>query len=336
MPANITDFEAAWEYVIARCTIDDSITLPEDINGERSPCWIWFNVRKDGYGYAWHDGKPVRAHCFVYALAHDGVFVVSPLQLNHQCHNKRCVNPSHLMPGTQSDNGKQNAGRMPKGEDCLIAKLTEVDVEEMRILAAEGVAFAKIGRRKGVKNNAVKQACLGITWNHVPFLPGQLDRIKAHLAGRNKKYSDDKIRRAVELIAAGKTFTQICDLEGYCGPTQISQFLARACQRDVGVEPKVLGRALELTKRRNLRRSAGAEEDDLVNEVMKQASETNDNFKTIGNRVGISENSVQRIVRGEIWKDVPRDPAQKAEALRRAHDRRVRNEVATRQGISYA
>jgi len=70
-----------------------------------SGCWIWVgNVGKRGYGVFPYKGKNHYAHRFVYQ------FFVGDLtddrELDHICHNTRCVNPDHLRTCTHSQNGK--------------------------------------------------------------------------------------------------------------------------------------------------------------------------------------------------------------------------------------
>lgn len=70
-----------------------------DKSGE---CWIWNGSLQRGYGQAQFGGKPKRAHRVAYELQ------VGPipdgLALDHLCHVKSCVRPSHLEPVTLSEN----------------------------------------------------------------------------------------------------------------------------------------------------------------------------------------------------------------------------------------
>ncbi len=86
-------------------------------------CWSWTGTLR-GYGYGGFTvaGKPHRAHRWAYEQ------FVGPipagLQLDHTCHDpatcnegeacphRRCVNPAHLEPVTQTENARRgNAGR---------------------------------------------------------------------------------------------------------------------------------------------------------------------------------------------------------------------------------
>lgn len=66
-------------------------------------CWIWqATADRHGYGHIWLNGKLVYAHRFAYALAHGEC--ASDLEIDHMCHNQRCVNPAHLQPVTHQQN----------------------------------------------------------------------------------------------------------------------------------------------------------------------------------------------------------------------------------------
>lgn len=68
-------------------------------------CWEWIGSLSNGYG-AFHvpgtKSEVIRAHEFSYR------FFVGPipegLELDHLCHNPKCVNPKHLEPVTHQEN----------------------------------------------------------------------------------------------------------------------------------------------------------------------------------------------------------------------------------------
>lgn len=66
-------------------------------------CWLWTaQINQNGYGMFSVKGLPVRAHRFAYEL------LVGPIPdgmvVRHACDVPSCVNPSHLLVGTQADN----------------------------------------------------------------------------------------------------------------------------------------------------------------------------------------------------------------------------------------
>ncbi len=71
--------------------------------GEENSCWIWAGAKtKTGYGQFSFNGKPVKAHRFMY----ETYYGVSPgtLDVCHSCDNPLCINPKHLWLGTAKDN----------------------------------------------------------------------------------------------------------------------------------------------------------------------------------------------------------------------------------------
>lgn len=74
-----------------------------------SGCWEWNGgLWGGGYGRFVLDGRHVQAHRWAYEA------LVGPipdgLQLDHLCRNRRCVNPDHLEPVTNRENGVRGIG----------------------------------------------------------------------------------------------------------------------------------------------------------------------------------------------------------------------------------
>jgi hypothetical protein len=66
----------------------------------RGPIW-----KNTGYGAFWYAGESIGAHVMACHLFY-GTPIHRPRTeaVNHTCHVKRCVRPSHLLPGTQRQN----------------------------------------------------------------------------------------------------------------------------------------------------------------------------------------------------------------------------------------
>ena len=140
-----------------------------------SGCWIWMGpVNANGYGLSGH-GK--LAHRVSYERS-DGE-IPSGLDLMHLCHNRLCVNPAHLQPGTRRENvmmsvrdnrwnpelrsEKQKAVRArmikngkPYGAN---AKFSELQIKGIRTLANLGISSKAIGLSLGVTCTAIRSIC---------------------------------------------------------------------------------------------------------------------------------------------------------------------------------
>lgn len=73
-------------------------------------CWVWTGVVSgSGYGRINVWGVSVYAHRVAHELA-TGIATPCEMDVDHICHNRRCVRPSHLRPATRSENN-ENFGR---------------------------------------------------------------------------------------------------------------------------------------------------------------------------------------------------------------------------------
>ncbi len=115
-------------------------------------CWPWLG-RGKRYGVFRAGGAVVRAHRVAWALAHDeepGVEVV-----RHLCHNTRCVNPAHLVLGSQKENMRDRYEREREGKHvneeglARIAAYTGLPEELLRRVALGTEARASSRGRRG-------------------------------------------------------------------------------------------------------------------------------------------------------------------------------------------
>ncbi|WP_419538744.1 HNH endonuclease [Mycolicibacterium fortuitum] len=72
-------------------------------------CWEWqAAIHRKGYGQFYSDGQMAQAHRVAYSA------LVAPIdperQLDHICHNRKCVNPSHLNPVSNKQNAENREG----------------------------------------------------------------------------------------------------------------------------------------------------------------------------------------------------------------------------------
>jgi len=81
-------------------------------------CWLWMaGKRSVGYGIFTWRLKDYPAHRMSYQLTigeiPEGMFI------DHMCHNRSCVNPSHLRLATQKQNAENRSGANRNGKSGL-------------------------------------------------------------------------------------------------------------------------------------------------------------------------------------------------------------------------
>ncbi len=78
--------------------LDQSYTV-DPVSG----CWRWNRaVNSDGYAIVKHDRRVRTAHRLIWELTNGPV--PAGRELAHQCHNRCCVRPDHLLPVTHAEN----------------------------------------------------------------------------------------------------------------------------------------------------------------------------------------------------------------------------------------
>lgn len=119
----------------------------------RNACWLWPKNQLNAVGYGQlalrRKGKRVRilAHCLSYELHINPI--PDGLQVMHLCDAKRCVNPHHLITGTQLENeaGKVLRGRSNRGEDRWCATLTNAQAQELLNQFRKGVSVSQLSHK---------------------------------------------------------------------------------------------------------------------------------------------------------------------------------------------
>ena len=72
-------------------------------------CWVWDRAPENRYGRFQVDGKVRGAHVISWEM-HHGREVKPGYRVDHKCHNKRCVRPSHLRELTHAQNLQYASG----------------------------------------------------------------------------------------------------------------------------------------------------------------------------------------------------------------------------------
>lgn len=115
-------------------------------------CWLWTGCKAgpppNHYGVVRINMKMHRAHVLAYQT------FVGPIEkgwiVRHKCHNPPCVNPKHLIVGTNQDNSDDmtKASRSAK-------TYSWVKVQAIRADFAAGLSMSRIADRFGVSSTLV-------------------------------------------------------------------------------------------------------------------------------------------------------------------------------------
>lgn len=178
-----TVFEKVSEYTLTPCEI---------IISHKSTSGI-----KENRPMLWYQGRSHIATNALWGL--DNRIIPKGQQLNHLCHNSRCVNLNHLYVGTQQENiqdmmtvghhPSQQEGFIPpqlgvphtdetkgkiskanKGKKGLIgsdnpnSKLTWDQVKEIKNLLLQGFSLKKIAKRFNVGTCTIRNIKIGKLW----------------------------------------------------------------------------------------------------------------------------------------------------------------------------
>ncbi|HMV49205.1 MAG TPA: HNH endonuclease [Blastocatellia bacterium] len=133
---------------------------------KQGDCWLFGNnpSRYASFFRRKIDGGAIGAHVFSY-LIHHGPIPEGQL-VRHKCDTKHCVNPDHLIAGTQAENVRDMIERNRFSRPN--AKLTPKDVEEIRKRYDRREATqSEMARQYGVAPGTIWHAVHGLNWKQV-------------------------------------------------------------------------------------------------------------------------------------------------------------------------
>lgn len=141
-----------------------------DCSGEH---WLWTGATSpNGYGSigaGGKGGKTLYAHHVAFAIQ-NGELPEGQRVVRHKCDIKLCMRGKCLIPGTQQDNNRDRdeRGRTRKGEAHPLAKFSEVDVRQMRLLLSKpGSSKREVMERYKISRGALIAIIQRRTWKHV-------------------------------------------------------------------------------------------------------------------------------------------------------------------------
>lgn len=144
----------------------------EKVNKTES-CWVWMGAKYKGYGAFRLDGKSQLAHRVLYAWTKGEI--PAGAQLDHMCHNRSCVNPSHIRFADWETNG-QNRARANKNSKSGIRGVYW-NKERRGWFAAVTLGPEVIRRGPFSKISDAEKAAVELRQEHMPF--SLMDRKKA-------------------------------------------------------------------------------------------------------------------------------------------------------------
>lgn len=134
-----------------------------------SDCWDWQGgtFDEDGYGkFGWGQSN-MYAHRASYEIFCGAI--PEGLLVRHTCDRPICVQPVHLVVGTNDDNMADmvERERAVRGTEHHNAVLNPDKVREIRRRVEGGESIRSVGRGMDVSQTAVHRIIRGDTWSHV-------------------------------------------------------------------------------------------------------------------------------------------------------------------------
>jgi hypothetical protein len=137
-------------------------------------CWEWMGSTKNGYGQFECHGLRFLARKSSKRGSHQVSYeafnghIPKGQVVRHTCDNSLCINPDHLILGTQADNvaDREARGRRKgiNGEMIGTSRLTAAQVLEIR---ASDLSYAQLAEKYGVDKSTIYCVKTGKSWKHL-------------------------------------------------------------------------------------------------------------------------------------------------------------------------
>lgn len=125
----------------------------------RGECWEWSRGRTAyGYGRARVDGVSRNTHRVAYLQANGKI--PAGMVVRHTCDNPPCINPEHLILGTQADNARDavERGGIKTHEQASASRWPDDTVRQARAMhATTGMTYREVADALGVPFTTVRE-----------------------------------------------------------------------------------------------------------------------------------------------------------------------------------
>lgn len=131
---------------------------------DMNDCWPWLGkVDKDGYGFFWNPNPKIqRSHRYIFYKINGYL----PEVVRHMCDNSSCVNPSHLIGGTQAENNNDTIVRGRHRYNPMLASYKKkLTYQQVIDIYKDTRSNTEISKLYGVSRESIRDIKLGYTWS---------------------------------------------------------------------------------------------------------------------------------------------------------------------------
>jgi hypothetical protein len=124
-------------------------------------CWLWKGSISGGYGHFSGNGVNMPAHRYSYKLKYKSLsnhIGYKRMVVRHLCGNKLCVNPKHLLIGSQSNNTLDYYSI----DNYKHLTFSKEEIQSIRRFRASGKTYREIGKMCGHHEGTIRRVVLGI------------------------------------------------------------------------------------------------------------------------------------------------------------------------------
>jgi DNA-binding XRE family transcriptional regulator len=137
---------------------------PIDFKINEDGCFVVTSHKPTDSGHIQFGKKKKYLHRHVYEQMFGDI--EEGLVVRHKCDNPMCINPEHLIAGTQRDNIQDMMDR-DRNKFYRIAKLNDEKVREIKIKLSNGEKPIDLASEYGVSEQTIVSIRRGKTWKHV-------------------------------------------------------------------------------------------------------------------------------------------------------------------------